>query len=85
LVVSSVRPDEEEVRILESMGWAADSDASAAAGAEAAGGGGGPGMGLTIEEPDELDPIPEDWEAAARVGCWHDTLQSHFHTLSSSI
>lgn len=60
MVVSSVRPDEEEVRILESMGWAADSDASAAAGAEAAGGGGGPGMGLTIEEPDELDPIPED-------------------------
>lgn len=48
------------MRILESMGWAADSDASAAAGAEAAGGGGGPGMGLTIEEPDELDPIPED-------------------------
>ena len=75
-----VRPDEEEMRILQSMGWAADASAAAAgAGAGAAGGGGGPGMGLsieeideggevaaghgagglTIEEPDEQDPIPE--------------------------
>ena len=70
-----VRPDEEEMRILQSMGWAA----AAGAGADAAAGGGGPGMGLsieeideggevaaghgvgglTIEEPDEQDPIPE--------------------------
>ena len=74
-----VRPDEEEMRILQSMGWAADASAAAAAGAGAAGGSGGPGMGLsieeideggeaaaghgvgglTIEEPDEQDPIPE--------------------------
>ena len=70
-----VRPDEEEMRILQSMGWAA----AAGAGADAAAGGDGPGMGLsieeideggevaaghgvgglTIEEPDEQDPIPE--------------------------
>ena len=79
-LVVSVRPDEEEMRILQSMGWAADASAAAAgAGAGAAGGGGGPGVGLsieeideggevaaghgagglTIEEPDEQDPIPE--------------------------